>query len=342
MSAQAPVGTTLAVLERLLKVMSAVQARIHYAMKQEFKLLKAIIRDNMPDEYSYDPEYGDRKAKQSDYDQVNVIPVSDPNAATMAQKVVQYQAAMQMAQNAPQLYDLAYLHRQMLEVLGIKNFEKIVPSEDDMKPVDPVTENMAIMNGKPVKAFMYQDHQAHLTVHMTAMRDPKLAAIMGQNPQAQAIMAAAQAHVMEHVAFQYRREIEQQLGAALPPMPDKDKGEEDVTLEPQVEAQLSALVAQAAQQLLQKNQGEAAMQQAQQQAQDPLIQMQQEELQIKKAEVDRKAKKDAVDAAAKADEIRLREKEIDNRQETEGVRLGVDIAKHKTQMKKPPKEGNSQ
>jgi len=342
MSAQAPVGTTLAVLERLLKVMSAVQARIHYAMKQEFKLLKAIIRDNMPDEYSYDPEYGDRKAKQSDYDQVNVIPVSDPNAATMAQKVVQYQAAMQMAQNAPQLYDLAYLHRQMLEVLGIKNFEKIVPSEDDMKPVDPVTENMAIMNGKPVKAFMYQDHQAHLTVHMTAMRDPKLAAIMGQNPQAQAIMAAAQAHVMEHVAFQYRREIEQQLGAALPPMPDKDKGEEDVTLEPQVEAQLSALVAQAAQQLLQKNQGEAAMQQAQQQAQDPLIQMQQEELQIKKAEVDRKAKKDAVDAAAKADEIRLREKEIDNRQETEGVRLGVHIAKHKTQMKKPPKEGNSQ
>ena len=342
MSAQAPVGTTLAVLERLLKVMSAVQARIHYAMKQEFKLLKNIIRDNTPAEYSYQPEYGDRKAKQSDYDQVNVIPVSDPNAATMAQKVVQYQAAMQMAQSAPQLYDMAYLHRQMLEVLGIKNFEKIVPSEDDMKPVDPVTENMNIMNGKPVKAFMYQDHTAHLMVHMTAMKDPKLAAIMGQNPQAQSIMSAAQAHVMEHVAFQYRHEIEQQLGAPLPPMPDKDRDEDDFVLEPQVEVQLSALVAQAAQQLLQKNQGEAAMQQAQQQAQDPLIQMQQQELQIKQADVNRKAKKDAMDAAAKADEIRLREQEIEGRQQLEGARLGVDIQKHKAQLAKPNKGTNIQ
>jgi len=307
MSSQAPVGTTLAVLERLLKVMSAVQARIHYTMKQEFQLLSSIIRDNTPHEYSYQPEVGGRKAKQADYDQVNVIPVSDPNAATMAQKVVQYQAAMQMAQGAPQLYDLAYLHRQMLEVLGIKNFEKIIPSPDDMKPTDPVSENMAIMNGKPVKAFMYQDHQAHLGVHIAATQDPKLAQIMGQNPQAQSLMAAAQAHIMEHVAFQYRREIEQQLGAALPPMPDKDSDMEDFTLSPEVEAQLSVLVAQAAQQLLQKNKGDMAAQQAQQQQQDPLIQMQQQELKIKQADVDRKAKKDAADAAAKADEIRIKE-----------------------------------
>jgi hypothetical protein len=364
MSSQAPVGTTLAVLERLLKVMSAVQARIHYAMKQEFQLLKLIIRDNTPKEYSYEPESGDRKAKQSDYDQVNVIPVSDPNASTMAQKVVQYQAAMQMAQGAPQLYDLAYLHRQMLEVLGIKNFEKIIPLENDMKPVDPVSENMAIMNGKPVKAFMYQDHTAHMGVHISAAKDPKIMQIMGQNPQAQAIMAAAQAHIMEHVAFQYRAEIEQQLGAALPPMPDKDSDEDDFTLAPEVEVQLSVLVAQAAQQLLQKNQGEAATQKAQQQQQDPLIQMQQQELKIKEQEVQRKAKKDAADAAGKADELKLRETEINNRmeidgarlgveikkhqtdtqnkQELEGTRLGIDIAKSRAQASRPPKGGTNQ
>ena len=333
MSAQAPVGTTLAVLERLLKVMSAVQARIHYTMKQEFKLLSAIIRDNTPAEYSYEPEVGNRKAKQADYDQVNVIPVSDPNASTMAQKVVQYQAVMQLAQGTPQIYDMAYLHRQMLEVLGIKNANKVIPTKDDMKPVDPVTENMSIMNGKPVKAFMYQDHKSHLAVHMTAMKDPKLAQAMGQNPQAQSIMAAAQAHVMEHVAFQYRQEIEQQLGAALPPMPSEDKSEDDkdYTLAPEVEVQLSALVAQAAQQLLQKNQGEMAQQQAAQQAQDPLIQMQQQELAIKKQDADRKAKKDMADAAAKADDLELRKTQEENRVELEGARLGIDIAKHKVQ-----------
>ena len=351
MSAQAPVGTTLAVLERLLKVMSAVQARIHYTMKQEFKLLSAIIRDNTPTEYSYEPEVGNRKAKQADYDQVNVIPVSDPNASTMAQKVVQYQAVMQLAQGTPQIYDMAYLHRQMLEVLGIKNANKVIPTKDDMKPVDPVTENMSIMNGKPVKAFMYQDHKSHLAVHMTAMKDPKLAQAMGQNPQAQSIMAAAQAHVMEHVAFQYRQEIEQQLGAALPPMPSEDKSEDDkdYTLAPEIEVQLSALVAQAAQQLLQKNQGEMAQQQAQQQAQDPLIQMQQKELQIKEQEVQqknqiaqaeqqRKAQKDIIDASAKADDLALREQQEANRVELEGARLGIDIAKHKSQMaaKTPP------
>jgi hypothetical protein len=330
MSAQAPVGTTLAVLERLLKVMSAVQARIHYTMKQEFKLLSAIIRDNTPPEYSYEPEVGNRKAKQSDYDQVNVIPVSDPNASTMAQKVVQYQAALQMAQGSPQLYDMAYLHRQMLEVLGIKNASKIIPTKDDMKPVDPVTENMNIMNGKPVKAFMYQDHNAHLSVHLAAMRDPKLAQIMGQNPQAQAIMAAAQAHIMEHVAFEYRRGIEQQLGAALPPMPqeDKSKNGDDYTLAPEVETQLSALLAQAAQQLLQKDQGEIAQQKAQQMQQDPLIQMQQKELQIKEREVQRKAQKDVMDAAAKEDELELRRLQEQNRVEIEGAKIGVDINKH--------------
>ena len=374
MSSQAPVGTTLAVLERLLKVMSAVQARIHYAMKQEFQLLKVIIRDNTPKEYSYEPESGSRKAKQSDYDQVNVIPVSDPNASTMAQKVVQYQAAIQMAQGAPQLYDLAYLHRQMLDVLGIKNFEKIIPSEEDMKPTDPVSENMAIMNSKPVKAFMYQDHEAHLGVHITATQDPKLARIMGQNPQAQSIMAAAQAHIMEHVAFQYRREIEQQLGAALPPMPDKDS-DDDFILSPEIEVQLSALVAQAAQQLLQKSRREVAVQQAQQQAQDPLIQMQQQELQIKaqevqqkgqlaQAELQRKSIKDQMDAAAKADDIRLREEtlkakqdydgaklgvdikkhqvETQNRQELEGTKLGIDIAKSRAQMASPSKGTTTQ
>jgi hypothetical protein len=365
MSAQAPVGTTLAVLERIFKVMSAVQARIHYAMKQEFKLLKVIIRDNTPTEYSYEPESGDRKAKQSDYDQVNVIPVSDPNASTMAQKVVQYQTVMQMSQNAPQLYDMAYLHRQMLEVIGIKNFEKIVPSPDDMKPTDPVSENMAIMNGKPVKAFMYQDHEAHLGVHMAAIKDPKLAAVMGQNPQAQTIMAAAQAHIMEHVAFQYRREIEKQLGAALPPMPDKDADEgEDRTLPPEIEVQLSQLAAMAAAKLLQQNMSEAQAQQNQQAAQDPLMQLQMQELQIKKAEVDRKAKKDAADAAGKADELKLRETEINNRmqldgarigvdikkhqvdaqrqQELEGVRMGIDIAKHKSQQAQQPKKTGDQ
>lgn len=326
MSAQAPVGSTLAVLERMLKVMSAVQARIHYAMKQEFKLLALIIRDNTPAEYSYQPETGARRAKQSDYDQVNVIPVSDPNASTMAQKVVQYQAAMQMAQGAPQIYDLTYLHRQMLEVLGIKNADKIVPSKDDMKPADPVTENMNILNSKPVKAFMYQDHEAHLAVHMAAMHDPKIAQIVGQNPQAQAIQSAAMAHIMEHVAFQYRREIEKQLGATLPPMPDEDSdSEEDTTLPPQVEVQLSSLVAQAAQQLLQNNQAQAAQKQAQEMQQDPLIQMQQKELQIKEQEVARKSKKDIMDAAAKADEIKLREVEIMGRQKAEGARMAIDM-----------------
>jgi hypothetical protein len=338
MSSQAPVGTTLAVLERVLKVMTAVQARIYYTMKQEFKLLAAIIRDNTPDEYSYEPEVGDRKAKKSDYDDVDVIPVSDPNAATMSQKVVQYQAVFQLAQSAPQLYDLPYLHRQMLEVLGVKNAAKIVPMPDDQKPTDPITENMNLLTGKPVKAFIEQDHEAHLQVHMAAMQDPKLMQVVGQNPQAQSIMGSAQAHIMEHVAFQYRKEIEKQLGAQLPPYKEDD--EDAPNMSPEIAAQVAQLAAAAAAQLLQKDQAEAQAQQAAQQAQDPLIQMQQMELQLRAKELELKAQKMQQDmqlesqkavvaAATKADELKLREMEIRSKQELEGARLGVDIAKEK-------------
>jgi hypothetical protein len=277
MSANSPVGTTLAILERTLKVMSAVQARIHYAMKQEFILLRDIIRDYTPESYDYEPEDGTPRAKKGDYDLVTVIPVSDPNASTMAQKVVQYQAVMQLAQGAPQLYDMPYLHRQMLEVLGIQNAEKLVKLDDDEKPRDPVSENMSILNGKPVKAFIFQDHEAHITVHQAAMQDPKIAKLMGQNPQAQAIMAAAMAHIQEHLAFEYRKQIEEQAGVPYP--------SPDAEMTPDIEAQVSRLAAAAAQQLLQKNQAEAAQQQAQQAQQDPIVQMQQKEIEIKQQEV---------------------------------------------------------
>jgi hypothetical protein len=352
MSAQAPVGTTLAILERVLKVMSAVQARIHYTMKQEFKLLASIIRDNTPDDYDYQPEVGNKKAKQADYSVVDVIPVSDPNAATMSQRVVQYQAVLQLSQTAPQIYDLPYLHRQMIENLGVKNASKIIPTPEDLKPVDPVSENMAIINGKPVKAFIYQDHEAHLAVHTSFLQDPKIAAQMGQNPQAQALLAAAQAHIMEHVAFQYRRDIEKQLGAALPPMPTED-GEN--TLPAQIEVELSQLAAQAAAKLLQKDVAEAQAQQAAQQMQDPLVQMQMQDLQIKKQEADRKAAQMQVDSQIKAaeqqrkvqkdqqdfllknKELEIREEEADNRTHTEGVRMGIDIGKTREMANRPPR-----
>ena len=359
MSSQAPVGTTLAVLERVLKVMTAVQARVYYAMKQEFKLLATIIRDYTPDEYSYEPEVGNRKAKKSDYDDVDVIPVSDPNAATMSQKIVQYQAVLQLSQTNPQIYDLPYLHRQMIETLGVKNASKIIPSPDDQKPVDPVTENMNLMNGKPVKAFYYQDHEAHLQVHMMAMQDPKIMQIVGQNPQAQTIMAAGAAHVMEHVAFQYRKEIEKQLGANLPPMPDAEKDEN--YLPEAAEVQVSQLAAAAAAKLLQKDKAEVQAAQAQQQAQDPIIQMQQMELQlraqelqiqqqklqldaqtkqaqlqldsqIKMAEEQRKQQEMQINAAQKADEIELRQLEISNRQQIEAAKMGANIQKHKAEL----------
>ena len=348
MSSQAPVGTTLAVLERVLKVMTAVQARIYYAMKQEFKLLAGIIRDNTPENYAYEPEVGDRKAKKADYDDVDVIPVADPNAATMSQKVVQYQAVLQLSQTAPQLYDLPYLHRQMIETLGIKNADKLVPLPSDAKPRDPITENMDVMTGKPLKAFIYQDHEAHIAVHMALGQDPKIAAQIGQNPMAQQITAALQAHIMEHTAFQYRREIEKQLGAALPPLPQDDREEYD--LPPEFEAQLSQLAAAAAARVLQKDQAEVQMQQAQQQQQDPLVQMQMMDLQIKQlqaqtkaqqmqmdaqiqqAEIQRKQQKDVMDAAAKADELELRKAEISGRQQLEAARLGVDIQKDKAAL----------
>ena len=348
MSSQAPVGTTLAILERVLKVMSAVQARIYYTMKQEFKLLAGIIRDNTPDEYSYEPEVGSRKAKKADYDDVDVIPVSDPNAATMSQKIVQYQAVLQLSQTAPQIYDLPHLHRQMIETLGVKNADKIIPLPDDAKPRDPITENMDLMTGKPAKAFMYQDHEAHMQVHMALMQDPKIAAMIGQSPQAQQMQGAIQAHIMEHMAFQYRREIEKQLGAALPPLPQGDNDEYD--LPPEFEAQLSQLAAVAAARVLQKDQAEAQAQQAQQQQQDPLVQMQMMDLQIKQllaqtkaqqaqidgqirmAEQQRKTQKDMVDAAAKLDELELRKAEASGRQQLEAARLGVDIQKDKAAL----------
>ena len=353
MSAQSPVGTTLAILERTLKVMSAVQARIHYAMKEEFRLLKAIIRDYTPEDYDYEPVEGSRRAKQSDYDQVNVIPVSDPNAATMSQKVVQYQAVLQLAQTAPQLYDLPYLHRQMLEVLGIQNANKLVPLTDDQKPRDPVSENMAVLQNKPVKAFIYQDHEAHLIVHMSAMRDPKIMQLVGQNPMAQQIQAAMLAHINEHVAFEYRKQLEEQIGVPYP-KPDEDMPED-------MEVELSRLAAAGAQKLLAKDQAEAAQQQAMATAQDPVVQMQMQELALKAKELELKQMKLQIEAADKADRLELEDKrietqkeiagmqvgaksakdrtELEAKMELEGLRVGTQIAERRTQLNQTPKKG---
>jgi hypothetical protein len=324
MSAQSPVGTTLAILERTLKVMSAIQARVHYAMKQEFRLLKNIIRDYTDDEYTYEPDTAHPRAKRSDYDMVEVIPVSDPNAATMSQKVVQYQAVLQLAQGAPQIYDLPLLHRQMLEVLGIKEASKLVPLIDDQKPKDPVSENMNALNGKPLKAFIYQDHEAHIAVHMAAMQDPKLAQIIGQSPMAQQIGAAMAAHIQEHLAFEYRRQIEQMAGVPYP-KPDAEIDEE-------TEVQISRLAAAAAQKLLQKDQAEMQAQQAQQMAQDPIVQMQQAELQLKAKEVELKEKKLQVDAAAKADQLSIERERIAAQERTAGMQTGAKIATDKANL----------
>jgi hypothetical protein len=306
MSANSPVGTTLALLERQLKTMSAVQARVHYAMKQEFKLLKDIIRDNTPSEYEYEPQGGDRMAKREDYDMVEVIPVSDPNSSTMAQRIMQYQAVIQLAAQAPQIYDLPQLHRQMIEVLGIKNADKLVPIEDDMKPRDPVSENMAFLNGKPTKAFIYQDHDAHIAVHMALMQDPLMAAQIGQNPQAQKMQAEIMAHVSEHLAFAYRKKVEEQLGVPMP-KPDEDLPED-------VEVQLSRLVAQASQQVLAQSKGQAAQKQAEQMAQDPMVQMQQAELQLKSQEAQIKAQKVQGDLAIRQAELQIKAQEAASRQ----------------------------
>ena len=328
MSANSPVGTTLAILERTLKVMSAVQARVHYSMKQELKLLKDIIRDYTPTDYPYEPTIGSRRAKQSDYDNVDVIPVSDPNAATMSQKVVQYQAVLQLAQQSPQLYNLPQLHRQMLDVLGIKNAQKLVKLEEDKKPEDPVTENQNILMMKPVKAFLYQDHQAHIAVHMAASQDPKIMQLVGQSPMAQQIGAAMQAHIAEHLGFEYRKQMEQLMGMALP---DTEK-EDDEGIPREMEVQVSQLAAQAAQQLLQRNQAEVQQKQAQQQMQDPLIQLQQQELQIKAKETEIKEKKLQVDAAAKADQLQIERERIAAQKQIAGMQVGAKVAKDKAEL----------
>jgi hypothetical protein len=325
MSAQSPVGTTLAILERTLKVMSAVQARIHYAMKQEFKLLKAIIRDYTDDEYSYQPDSAHPRIKRSDYDMVEVIPVSDPNAATMSQKVVQYQAVLQLAQGAPQIYDMPLLHRQMLEVLGIRNADKLIPSTDTQKPKDPISENMDVLSGKPLKAFIYQDQDAHITTHTSFLQDPMTAQIIGQNPMAQQIGAALQAHIAEHYGFKYRQMIEQKLGA---PLPDRDQ---DIPQD--YEVAISRLVAQAAQQLTIQNQAQAAQQEAQQQAQDPIIQMQQAELQLKAQEVQRKAQKDQVDAELKSTQLEIERERISAQERQAQASLMVKAATQDEQFK---------
>ena len=320
MSANAPVGTTLALLERTLKTMSAVQARVHYSMKQEFKLLKNIIRDYTPPDYDYEPSDGQPTAKRSDYDMVEVIPVSDPNNSTMAQRIMQYQAVMQMAATAPQIYDMPYLHRQMIEVLGIKNAEKLVPLEDDLKPKDPISENMGFLTSKPTKAFIYQDHDAHLIAHQSFMQDPMIAATVGQTPMAQKIQAEIMAHIAEHLGFKYRRQMEEQIGAQL--FPPNEELPEDV------EVELSRLIAEGAKQVLESNKVQAQQQQAQQAAQDPLVQLQQAELQIKQAEVQSKTQKAQSEIAMnqaklqiEADKLKLEMMRMQNQKEIEMARI---------------------
>ena len=363
MSANSPVGTTLAILERTLKVMSAIQARMHFSMKNEFKLLKKIIASYAPADYSYEPVTGDRKARRKDYEMVNIIPVSDPNAATMSQKVVQYQAVLQLSQTAPQLYNLPYLHRQMLEVLGIRNAEKLVPLPEDEKPLDPITENMNALKNKPMKAFMYQDHQAHIQIHMAMLNDPKIRETIGQNPQAPLIAQALQAHITEHVGMEYKRQMELTMGINIP-YNDLDADDESTKLSPEQEMQIARMAVPAAQQLLNQNQTEIAAKNAQQASQDPVIQMQMKELQLKAQEVDIKMKKMQIDAAAKADQLELEkarisaQKEIAGMQVTakaqaekaniaskekmEGFRLGSDIGRSKAQMAMQEKQKQQQ
>ena len=353
MSANSPVGTTLAILERTLKVMSAIQARMHFSMKNEFKLLKKIIASYAPADYEYEPATGNRKARRKDYEMINIIPVSDPNAATMSQKVVLYQAVLQLSQTAPQLYNLPYLHRQMLSVLGIKNAEKLVPLPEDEKPLDPITENMNALKNKPMKAFMYQDHQAHIQIHMAMLNDPKIRETIGQNPQAPLIAQAIQAHITEHVGMEYKRQMELTMGINIP-YNDLDSDDEETRISPEQEMQISRMAVPAAQQLLNQNQTEIAAKNAQQASQDPVVQMQLKELQLKAQEVDIKMKKMQIDAAAKADQLELEkarisaQKEIAGMQVTakaqaekaniaskekiEGFRLGSDIGRSKAQM----------
>ena len=320
-SANAPVGTTLALLERSMKVMSAVSARIHAAMRIEFKLLKKLIREATDKAYPYDVE-PDRYIKQADYDVTEVLPVSDPNASTLSQRVVQYQAVMQLAQQNPQLYDMVELNKEILGVLGLKNVDKLIPSAKEQKPKDPVSENMAIIMSKPVKAFAYQDHESHIRTHMSAMQDPKLAMLIGQNPNASLIQNALQAHVAEHLAYQYRIEVEKMMGTQLPD-PEKE-------LPPEVEYSLSGLVAEAGDKLLQKNQAEAQQQQAQQQAQDPVLQIQKEELGLKNKELDLKQKihEDTMQMRAMEQQTKkeLEKQRLASQERTEGAKLGAKVS----------------
>ena len=324
MSAQAPVGTTLALLERMLKVMSAVQARVHYAFKHELKLLSAIIRDYTDDDYDYDPASGPRVAKRADYDMVEIIPVSDPNAATMSQRVVQYQAVIQLAQMAPQVYDIPALHRQMLEVLGIRNAAKLVPMEDDQTPKDPITENMNALKLKPMKAFMYQDHAAHIQTHMNMMNDPAVAALIGQNPQASLITGALQAHIAEHLGYQYRRQVQEAIGTPLPGPEEK--------IPEAMEVQISKMVAEGSQIVLAQSQQAQAQQQALQNAQDPIMMAEMQKLQIQQAEVQRKTQKDQADTQIKMLQLQLDELKAQQQTELEGARLGVQIEKSQEEM----------
>lgn len=334
MSSQAPVGTTLAILERTLKTMSAVQARVHYSMKQELGLLKNIIAVYTPEEYSYEPVEGHRYAKRADYDDVDVIPVSDPNASTMAQKIVQYQAVFQLAQGSPSLFNMPLLYRQMLDVLGIKDAQKLVPMDEDQKPTDPISENQNVLIGKPVKAFEYQDHQAHITVHMTAMQDPKILQLLQNNPMAQQMQASMMNHINEHLGMEYRKQIELQLGFNLPP--SKDESGDDININPEVEARLAPMLAQAAQRLFQQNSAEMAQLKAQKEAQDPMVQMQQQELQIKQAEVQRKIQKDQIDAQLRLQQQQIETERIVSQQQLQRERLEsekqVDLLKTAAQM----------
>ena len=343
MSANAPVGTTLALLERTLKPMAAVQARVHYTMKQEFKLLKAIMAEHAPAEYSYEPLRGEQTARKADYEMVDVIPVSDPNSSTMAQRVVQYQAVLQMSQQAPQIYDLPQLHRQMIEVLGVKNADKLVPTTDDIRPTDPVSENMNNLNGKPMKAFIYQDHDAHMAAHQSFMQDPMIAQVMGQNPQAQRMAAALQAHIAEHLAFKYRKSMEEKIGAPLP-NPNAELPED-------MEVNLARLMAQAGSQLTQQNQQQAAQQQAQQKAQDPVVQMQQAELQIKQQEVQRKMQKDQTDAQnaqmdmqlqAQRDQMDMQAKQAELQLKAQEGQVDAQISQAELQIKQQELEIDAQ
>ena len=322
MNQQAPVGTTLAIIERSMKVMNAIQARVHYAMKREFKILENIIRDYMPDDYEWETA-GEENLKLEDFDdRIDVIPVSDPNSSTMAQRIMQYQAALQLASTAPQIYNLSELHRQMLDVLGIPDADDIVPTEDDIKALDPVSENMNILKTDPVQAYIWQDHQAHIQVHIDAAQDPKILDMVKKSPKSKQIEAALAAHVLEHLAFHYRAEIEKELGVTLPP-PDE-------SLPKDIEVRIAGLAAEAGQRLLGRDVAEAELQKQMAQMQDPIIQQQNRELDIKEAQVESKVKTDAARIAADLEKARIRsetdEKRLDSQELIAGVQVGRDFA----------------